>query len=361
MSLFSPGLPDATDDARSPATARVAGTLRIECLNSHVRRRLCEQLEQAGIIYTTEGESLSVRTEDLDALALELSARLTANEQLLARATFSPKEDGRAPESGGLRRLLRGAQGRWVAGLLRPGNLRMVFQPVVRCGRNEVYGFEALLRAADTNDAVAFQPSRAFAAARESGLASQLDGYARRAAFADAARYGVSTKLFVNVTPGSLCAEEHCVDAALRELDLLRMSPHQIVFELIESEPVSDWKSFGATVMRYRECGFQIALDDFGVAYSSPMTLCNLRPDYVKLDRALVGGVHLDAGRASFVRKLIEAARTFGARLIAEGVESEGEYRWVLEQGVDYAQGFYISRPAAPPPFMSRELTALVS
>jgi EAL domain-containing protein (putative c-di-GMP-specific phosphodiesterase class I) len=348
MSLFT----FRPTDKPAPVVAgmRNAGTLRIECSRRDVRGRLREYLRQAGTAYEASGESIDVRTDDLDRLALELSIRLSPDEQAAARVSFGPDGCGRPPAARCLRCLLREAQGRWVSGVLRSGRLTSVFQPIVRCGRNEVYGFEALMRAGDA--AQVFDAARLLASARAAGLGLQLDRHACRAAVSEAARHRISTKLFVNVAPASLCGPGRRVVQTVRALEALRLSPHQIVFELVEGEPVSDWARLREVLELYRERGFQFALDDFGAAYSSPVMLCELRPDYVKLDRALVRDVHVDSCRAALTRKLIEAARDSGARIVAEGIESAGEYEWALAAGVEFAQGFYISPPAAPPPFM---------
>ena len=350
MSLFTFRPPD--DPAQMPAPERGAGTLRVECSRPEVRRKLSECLTRAGAEHETKGAAFEVRTDNLDGLALELSGALSADEQAAARASFTRRGRGRAAHAHCLHCLLREAQGRWVFGLLRPGGLTAVFQPIVRCGRSEVFGFEALMRVGGGQGAAPFDAARVLAAARASGLCLQLDRHACRTALSEASRHRVSTKLFLNVTPGSLYRAGHGVEEAVEALEALRLSPHQIVFEVVESEPVSDWKLLREALGRYRERGFQVALDDFGSAYSSPVTLCELRPDYVKLDRALIRNVHADPCRAAVTAKLIEAARAFGAKIIAEGVETAGEYGWVAGREVEYAQGFYISRPAAPPPFV---------
>ena len=353
MSLFTVGRPDGFEPARHRARAGEsgAGTLHIKCSRRPVRRRIGECLSLAGAAYEARGESIDVRTDDVARLSLDLAGRLPPDQQALARATFRPEGGAAAAVSCCLRCFLGKAQSLWLGGMLRRGGLTSVFQPIVRCGTNEVFGFEALMRGEDGGATV--EPARLLAAARDAGLTPQLDRHARRTALSEAARHRVSTKLFVNVTPSAFRSGVRGVAASLRALERLRLSPHQIVFELVESEPVVDWKRLRAVLGRYRECGFQVALDDFGVAYSSPFTLYELRPDYVKLDRSLIRGVHLNERRAALAGKMIEAARELGARVIAEGIESAGEYAWAAGRGVDYAQGFYISRPAAPPPFMN--------
>ena len=103
----------------------------------------------------------------------------------------------------------------------------------------------------------------------------------------------------------------------------------------------------------FRAHGFEIAIDDFGVAYSSLRSVDELRPNYLKIDMDLIRDVHLDNYRSTLARKLIEAAKELRIKTIAEGIQSNGEYKWVKETGVDYVQGYYISAPAVPPPFLS--------
>lgn len=328
-----------------------AGTLRIDASRQDVRRRLRECLRRAGAAHQSSGGSIAAQTDDVDRLALELSDGLSSEQQSVARVSFRPDGHSKPLHSHCLRCFLREAQGRWIAGLLRPGGLTTVFQPIVRCGRREIFGFEALMRVGD-HAVNSFDAARVLMAAREAGLALQLDRHACSTAVSEAARHGVNTKLFINVIPSSLCGTQRCINDAISVLEELRLSPHQIVFELIESEPVTDWGRLNEVLGRYRACGFQVALDDFGTAYSSPRALCELRPDYIKLDRTFIHEVHADSWRAALAGKLIEAAHACGAKVVAEGVETADEYRWIVEQGVEFAQGFYFSRPAAPPPFM---------
>ena len=358
MSLFTVGqasnLPPRRYTVRRFPGSAGAGTLRIECSHRRVRRDIMDCLKLAMVAHEARGTSINVKTKDIIRLSLELAGGLSIGQQALSQVRFDPdrgRGGGVAPASRCLHCFLVEAQRRWLTGMLRRGGLTSVFQPIVRCGTNEVFGFEALMRGEDAGRLIA--PERLLAAARETGLTLQLDRHACSTAVAEAARHRVNTKLFVNVTPSAFNGEERGVPGALRALEQLQLSPHQIVFELVESEPVADWKKLRKILGRYRECGFQVALDDFGVAYSSPDTLYELRPDFVKLDRTLISGVHLNGCRAALTGKLIEAAREFGARIIAEGVESAGEYNWTCERGVDYAQGFYISKPATPPPFMN--------
>jgi EAL domain-containing protein (putative c-di-GMP-specific phosphodiesterase class I) len=101
--------------------------------------------------------------------------------------------------------------------------------------------------------------------------------------------------------------------------------------------------------------GFRFALDDMGAGYSGLNLVHQLRPDFIKLDMALVRGVHRDRYKAVITEMVLELARRLGIRTIAEGVEEPGELEWLRAHGVDFVQGYLIAKPASPPPAPSIE------
>ncbi len=93
-----------------------------------------------------------------------------------------------------------------------------------------------------------------------------------------------------------------------------------------------------------------MALDDLGAGYSSLNLLASLRPDFVKLDVGLVRDVDRDPYRTAIAAKLLDLAKDLGVIVVAEGVETEEQWRWLVAHGADLAQGFFFARPASPPP-----------
>jgi len=123
-----------------------------------------------------------------------------------------------------------------------------------------------------------------------------------------------------------------------------------VVFEIIESEHLPEMALMRKIVGYYRDNGFGVALDDVGAGYSSLSALLELRPDYVKIDRALLDGVDRDPGKSLVASKLLETAQGLGLQTIAEGIERREEWEWARENGADFVQGYLFARPAAPPP-----------
>lgn len=122
------------------------------------------------------------------------------------------------------------------------------------------------------------------------------------------------------------------------------------MFEVVESDSVSDVEHLLRILETYRAAGFRVALDDLGAGYGSLNLLSRLKPDFVKFDRELVRNVHQDAYKEAILGKLIEMAQAVDTQTIAEGVEVRDEGEWVRDRGVDYVQGYLFARPGSPPP-----------
>jgi len=97
--------------------------------------------------------------------------------------------------------------------------------------------------------------------------------------------------------------------------------------------------------------GARILLDDFGTGYSSLSQLTRLPIDVIKLDRSFITGIDQNYQSQSLVRSLLGLARAFGFAIVAEGVETEREMQFLKDIGVDYAQGYFYSKPMAPDMF----------
>lgn len=92
--------------------------------------------------------------------------------------------------------------------------------------------------------------------------------------------------------------------------------------------------------------GFKVALDDFGNGFANLDLLTTLTPDKLKIDRSLVMGCDSDKRRQAMLRSLVHLHRDLELRLIAEGVETAAEARWLLAAGINLQQGFFFARPA---------------
>ena len=132
--------------------------------------------------------------------------------------------------------------------------------------------------------------------------------------------------------------------------------PDQVVIELTEQAPIEDFGLLDTALHHYRAMGFSIALDDLGAGYSSLRLWSELRPDYVKIDRHFIDGIHQDAVKREFVGSILKMARASRAQVIAEGIELAEELATLIEMGVDLVQGYLLCRPQEQPPRDAQKL-----
>ena len=242
------------------------------------------------------------------------------------------------------------ARSGWLAEMLEQNRFYAEFQPIVLAAAPaKVFAYECLLRGRDA-EGNSVPPGLIFETARSAELLFQVDRAARLTAIRDASRHGVETPIFINFNPTAIYDPAFCLRTTTAAIKEVGVTPDRVVFEIVESDAVNDPAHLQNIVRFYRQQGFRVALDDLGAGYGSLNLLTLLRPDFVKFDRELVRGVDADPYKQKVLVKLVEMARELGVHTLAEGVETEDEYRYLAAQGVEYLQGYFFARPASPPP-----------
>lgn len=245
-----------------------------------------------------------------------------------------------------LRWLVAAVKGRWLVTMLEQDRLFSMLQPICTPDGG-VFGYEALLRGREENgDIVA--AGALLSVATETQLLFTVDLVARREAIrAMARRRQTRARLFVNFNPSSVYDPSYCLRTTHSFVQEMGLSPSDIVFEVTETSEVKDQAHLRGILAFYRQAGFRVALDDIGAGFSSLNMLQELRPDYVKIDMALIRDVDSDPYKQSIVRHLVGIARETGAQIVAEGIETQPELDWVRAAGVHLVQGYLLGRPAA--------------
>lgn len=231
--------------------------------------------------------------------------------------------------------------------ILAGNRLRPHFQPILDLRTMAVHGFEGLIRG--PSDTVLHSPIHLFNVARASGLLLELDRACILALVAAFAAAASSQRLFVNISPDSLSWWALESITRLEDVRAMGIKPERIVIELTECEPTSDYKRLLKAADLFREQGFSIALDDLGEGFSSLRLWSELRPEYVKIDQHFIQGVSLDPVKLQFLRSMREIAHKTGAKIVAEGLETESDLAVILELGLDLGQGYLLGRPNANP------------
>ncbi len=228
-------------------------------------------------------------------------------------------------------------------------SLDYALQPLVDVGTGVVYGYEAQIRncaqvGADTPDDLINQAS-------EQGFLPQLEtALLRKAATKfQALRTAKGTKLFFKLDGRCLGEDD---DPRMQMGDILieyGLQKSQICLEFSERhhETLTDVSHHAMNDLR--QSGFMVALDDFGRGSSELRLLHDMSPDYVKIDRFFLNGIDTDPRRKLFVTTVANLAHVLGARVIAEGVETERELKACRDAGCDMIQGYYVAKPSASP------------
>jgi EAL domain-containing protein (putative c-di-GMP-specific phosphodiesterase class I) len=123
------------------------------------------------------------------------------------------------------------------------------------------------------------------------------------------------------------------------------LEPGDLMLEITESAVMRDADHALATLRSIKETGVRVAIDDFGTGYSSLSYLRSFPIDALKIDRSFVREIASRPDDEAIVTAIIAMARSLKLDVIAEGVETEGQFDWLRSRGCDEIQGYLISRP----------------
>jgi diguanylate cyclase (GGDEF)-like protein len=231
-----------------------------------------------------------------------------------------------------------------VPGLLSPGHIEAVYQPIVRLSDLSLVGWEALARPAGEDAGMSVEAL--FGTAVRMGLGRDIDWFSRRAAVQCAAHIPEGVQIFVNVSVPALLDPLHAVDQMMLLLRWAGRSPWDVVLEISEREAVSDMVRFQEVLAEYRNHGFRFAMDDVGEGHSTLEVLAAASPEFIKIARSLTLGAESPGPRAA-ICALVAFATSSSAQVIAEGIETPRDAAVIEDLGVEMGQGYAFGRPAA--------------
>ena len=133
------------------------------------------------------------------------------------------------------------------------------------------------------------------------------------------------------------------LDKNLDKID--SVNKERIVFEILESDHITDYSILEDFIHKYRNQGIKIAIDDFGTGYSNFAHILKIRPDYIKIDGSLIKDIDTDKNSYEMVKSIIEFSRALNIKVIAEFIHSQEVFNLVSDLGVDEFQGFHLGKP----------------
>jgi diguanylate cyclase (GGDEF)-like protein len=226
------------------------------------------------------------------------------------------------------------------------GELLLMFQPEVALGGCEVTALEALLRWRKPGGRIA-TATEFIHIAEKSGLIHELTGWVLRSATTTVAAWRAAgwrdARVAINVSPPQFF-ESDFVSHIARDLESAGLPASALELELTETVLQTGSATIEA-LRRLRELGVSIALDDFGIGYSSLTSLEQLPINRVKLDRMLIEGVDSNPRSAAIVRSIVTLCHGLGLQVVAEGVERPAQLEFLTHCGPIAVQGYLLARP----------------
>jgi diguanylate cyclase (GGDEF)-like protein/PAS domain S-box-containing protein len=214
-------------------------------------------------------------------------------------------------------------------------------QPIVDLRTRRAVQHELLLRMCEPDGRIV-PPDEFLPVAEQYALIGEIDWWVIKRATQLA---GEGCPVQLNVSARSVC-DPDVVEHIERSVELCAVQPGLLVFEITETAIVEDEDAVRAFAARVQALGCKVALDDFGTGYGSLTYLKQIPVDYLKIDIEFVRDLTRNSASRHVVQALVALARDFGVQTVGEGVEDAETLELLAALGVDYAQGFYIARPA---------------
>ncbi|MGZ8314116.1 MAG: putative bifunctional diguanylate cyclase/phosphodiesterase [Telluria sp.] len=289
-------------------------------------------------------------------------------DELLARADqamYASKSGGRNRFSYFTPDLQEAAQARQNMGAdlrraITAKQFEILYQPIVSLHTGAVYKAEALLRWHHPTRGL-LGPAEFIPFAESNGLIVEIGDWvfreAARQALAWQGTIDPSFQVSVNKSPVQFRRDADLYDGWFAYLEQLGLPRQSIVIEITEGVLMQGAEQVLARLQQYRAMGLQVALDDFGTGYSSLSHLKKFDIDYVKIDQSFVAQLESDDGDLALCEAIIAMAHKLGLKVVAEGVETQGQRQLLAEAGCDYAQGYVFAHPMPAAEFeeMARE------
>lgn len=242
-----------------------------------------------------------------------------------------------------------------LRGALNAKQFCLHFQPIVEMSTGLIHKAEALIRWRHPERGV-ISPAEFIPLAEETGLIHEIGDWVFKETAKWAKFWGNlcsddNCQLSVNMSPVQFQHGRRTCENWVEFLAGLGLSGNNMVIEITEGLLLNAESAVTDTLLSFRDAGFQVAIDDFGTGYSSLSYLNKFDIDYLKIDRSFVSNLETDASNMALSEAIIVMAHKLGLKVIAEGVETEGQRDLLAKFGCDYAQGYLFSKPVSSEEF----------
>lgn len=226
---------------------------------------------------------------------------------------------------------------------IQQGRFLIQYQPILDIAERYINKWEALVRWEHPTRGL-LRPAEFVPLAEESGLIGELDLAVLKQAVQNQKRLG--GELAINFSAVTL-AHPNWVREVVRSLVDEALQPSMLWLEITESALLPERQKWLGGLVALRGLGVRVALDDFGMGYSSLAHLKQVPVDLIKIDKSFVAEIGQNQTSEDILRAMLQLASAFGLKTLAEGVENRAQLEWLARHGCHYAQGYYIGLPVS--------------
>jgi diguanylate cyclase (GGDEF)-like protein len=239
--------------------------------------------------------------------------------------------------------------------IIEKNRFRLMYQPIVDVMYPEKESYEVLLRMPGPNDEIVL-PSIFLPVAERFGLMTDIDRWVivhALKALADFRASGRDVIFSINLSGRSL-EDAAMLQLIKDQLELNGVPPRSVIFEITEQSAMRSMEKARLLIQGLAGIGCRVALDDFGIGFSSYSYLQQLPVDFVKIDGSFIRNMTQNSMDESMVHSIIQIARSLGKLTVAESVQDEKTSDMLKASGVDHMQGNYVGAPSEKLPVTLR-------
>lgn len=229
--------------------------------------------------------------------------------------------------------------------MLKTGKVQSFFQPVVSIQKKSILGFEAFARGLSGDDNQVLKPGELFAACHDSDTQLEVDRVCRNAAleqFRNIYKAHKNVLLFLNVNLDAYRSPGVDKDLLLKTTTKIGYDPQHIVIEFEESKIRDDFPL--DLFNHFKSLGFKFSIDDIGAGGLGIDKLFMIRPDFIKVSRAIFADAREKPYKMNVLKSLRKAAEELGCTVVGKSVEEEDEAFILLENDITHQQGFFYTK-----------------
>ncbi len=231
---------------------------------------------------------------------------------------------------------------------LQKNQFELYYQPIIDLNNGQLIKAEALIRWTDSNNQL-IMPSQFIPLAEETGLITEIGEWVFQTAVQQLKQwrttYDPQLKISINKSPNQFHDSAHIASDWAELLKQNGLDNQSVVIEITEGTLLNANEDVKNILLEYRDAGIQVALDDFGTGYSSLSYLNKLDIDFLKIDRSFVQNLQANSNDLALCEAIIVMAHKLGLKVIAEGIETQGQQDLLINAGCDYGQGYLFAKP----------------